>query len=42
MRGGPENQPMTEREAGTETMMRLPEQSSELVRVFMEKAKSLH
>jgi hypothetical protein len=39
MRGGPENQPMTEREAGTEILMQIPEQSLELLRVFIEASK---
>ncbi len=39
MRGGPEYQPMTEREASTETMMRLPGQSLELLRVFIKASK---
>jgi hypothetical protein len=46
MRGGQwkldigENRPMTESEAGTEIMMRLPEQSLELVRVFIKASKN--
>jgi hypothetical protein len=39
MKGGPENQPMTEREAGAEIECGFPEQSLELVRVFIEASK---